>query len=203
MTRLKCKISWNYQKCIHMYSNLWFSVRNYNFTHSKKSLHHDLDPKKSQPILGSDPFHEAEGSPSAARAHRGHRDHGTRGHRRVPGVDSRAHVNPGSLDLVGPGTSMVPCGCQPKNRGFSPKMDGENNGKAYEQMDDLGGKTLFLETPISRKLPKQFQKLQWQFGMIYGYSFGIWLCAGEVGYGSATYAPTMRHHASHCKIRKK
>ena len=28
-------------------------------------------------------------------------------------------------------------------------MDGENNGKAYEQMDDLGGKPLFWETPIS------------------------------------------------------
>ena len=27
-----------------------------------------------------------------------------------------------------------------KNSGFSPKMDGENNGKPYEQMDDLGGK---------------------------------------------------------------
>ena len=28
-------------------------------------------------------------------------------------------------------------------------MDGENNGKPYEQMDDLGGETpLFLETPI-------------------------------------------------------
>ena len=26
-------------------------------------------------------------------------------------------------------------------------MDGENNGKPYEQMDDLGGKLLFLETP--------------------------------------------------------
>ena len=25
-----------------------------------------------------------------------------------------------------------------KNRG-TPKMDGENNGKPYEQMDDLGG----------------------------------------------------------------
>ena len=30
-----------------------------------------------------------------------------------------------------------------KNRG-TPKMDGENNGKAYVLMDDLGGKTLFL-----------------------------------------------------------
>ena len=27
-------------------------------------------------------------------------------------------------------------------------MDGENNGKPYEQMDDLGGFPLFLETPI-------------------------------------------------------
>ena len=27
-------------------------------------------------------------------------------------------------------------------------MDGENNGKPYEQMDDLGGTPLFLETPI-------------------------------------------------------
>ncbi len=27
-----------------------------------------------------------------------------------------------------------------KNRGFPPKMDGENSGKPYEQMDDLGGK---------------------------------------------------------------
>ncbi len=36
-----------------------------------------------------------------------------------------------------------------KNRSFSPKMDGENNGsKPYEQMDDLGGNLppLFLET---------------------------------------------------------
>ena len=28
-----------------------------------------------------------------------------------------------------------------KNRGKKPKMDGENNGKPYEQMDDLGGKS--------------------------------------------------------------
>ena len=25
-----------------------------------------------------------------------------------------------------------------------PKMDGENNGKPYEQMDDFGGKPIFL-----------------------------------------------------------
>ncbi len=31
-----------------------------------------------------------------------------------------------------------------KNRGNYPKMDGENNGKPYEQIHDLGGKT----TPI-------------------------------------------------------
>ena len=27
-------------------------------------------------------------------------------------------------------------------------MDGENNGKPYEQMDDLAGFPLFLDTPI-------------------------------------------------------
>ncbi len=44
-----------------------------------------------------------------------------------------------------------PYGCQPKNNGFSPKMDGENNGsKPYEQMDDLGGFTtpIFVKRPI-------------------------------------------------------
>ena len=37
-----------------------------------------------------------------------------------------------------------------KNRGKTPKMDGENNGKPYEQMDDLRGvNTLILgNTPI-------------------------------------------------------
>ena len=31
------------------------------------------------------------------------------------------------------------CRCvEPKIGGFYPKMDGENNGKPYEQMDDLG-----------------------------------------------------------------
>ena len=29
-------------------------------------------------------------------------------------------------------------------------MDGENNGKPYEQMDDLGGVPIFLETPMYR-----------------------------------------------------
>ena len=36
-----------------------------------------------------------------------------------------------------------------KNRGnFTPKMDGENNGKRYEQMDDLGPQNMFGSTPI-------------------------------------------------------
>ena len=35
-----------------------------------------------------------------------------------------------------------------KNRGGkTTKMDGENNGTPYKQMDDLGGPPLFLETP--------------------------------------------------------
>ncbi len=42
-----------------------------------------------------------------------------------------------------------------KNRGKTPKMDGENNGKPYEQMDDLGGKTtlIFGSTPTCRWVP--------------------------------------------------
>ncbi len=36
----------------------------------------------------------------------------------------------------------------PKIGVLCPKMDGENNGKPYEQMDDLGGPPLFLETPV-------------------------------------------------------
>ena len=35
-----------------------------------------------------------------------------------------------------------------KNRGVSPKMDGENNGKTLLKWDDLGV-PLFSETPIS------------------------------------------------------
>ena len=36
-----------------------------------------------------------------------------------------------------------------KNRGKTPKMDGENNGNPYEKMDDLGGKpTIFGNTHI-------------------------------------------------------
>ena len=31
-----------------------------------------------------------------------------------------------------------------KNRGVSPKMDAENNGKPYEQMDIIWGVPLFL-----------------------------------------------------------
>ena len=38
--------------------------------------------------------------------------------------------------------------CVSKNHGFSPKMDGENKGKPYEQMDDLGGTPIFGHTHI-------------------------------------------------------
>ena len=38
-------------------------------------------------------------------------------------------------------------GVEPKIGGKTTKMDGENNGKAYFSMDDLGV-PLFLETPI-------------------------------------------------------
>ena len=39
-------------------------------------------------------------------------------------------------------------GVEPKIGGKTPKMDGENKGKPYFLMDDLGGPLLFLETPI-------------------------------------------------------
>ena len=35
-----------------------------------------------------------------------------------------------------------------KNRGKTPKMDGENNGKPYEQMDDLEVPLIFGNTQI-------------------------------------------------------
>jgi len=34
------------------------------------------------------------------------------------------------------------------NRGKNPKMDGENHGKPYEQMDDLGKPTIFGNTQV-------------------------------------------------------
>ena len=50
---------------------------------------------------------------------------------------------------------------------FSPKMDGENNGKPYEQMDDLGGPPLFLETPISLHISCIFGSLDpWILGSL-------------------------------------
>ncbi len=38
---------------------------------------------------------------------------------------------------------------EPKIRGKHPKMDGENNGKPYEQMDDLGVPFIFGNTHIN------------------------------------------------------
>ena len=49
------------------------------------------------------------------------------------------------------GNRVWSVGCQPKNRGggiFPPKWMVTNNGsKPYEQMDDLGGFPIFMETP--------------------------------------------------------
>ena len=49
--------------------------------------------------------------------------------------------------------SSLPMGCkalhEPLKGGKTPKMDGENHGKPYEQMDDLGGfPIIFGLTPI-------------------------------------------------------
>ena len=45
-----------------------------------------------------------------------------------------------------------------KNRGYT-KMDGENNGKPYFLMDDLGETPLFLETPTWNSDSKYVSKI--------------------------------------------
>ena len=46
-----------------------------------------------------------------------------------------------------------------KNRGKTPKMDGEKNGNPYEQMDDLGGfPIIFGSTPIWGINPGHFEE---------------------------------------------
>ena len=45
--------------------------------------------------------------------------------------------------------SLINAGVNPKiGVGKTPKMDGENNGTPYEQMDDLGVFPQFLETSM-------------------------------------------------------
>ena len=69
-------------------------------------------------------------------------------------------------------------GVNPKIGGkLPPKMDGENKGsKPYEQMDDLGGPPLFLETPLFwggrissslKKMAGHFQSPKKWVGMIF------------------------------------
>ena len=49
------------------------------------------------------------------------------------------------------------------NSGKTPKMDGENNGKPYEQMDDLGGNTpIFGNTHYLSTVVPDFALL-WMF----------------------------------------
>ena len=45
-------------------------------------------------------------------------------------------------------------GVEPNIGGNTPKMDGENNGKPYEQMGWLGGTTIFGNIQIDKKQPK-------------------------------------------------
>ena len=46
----------------------------------------------------------------------------------------------------------------PKNRGKTPKMDGENNGKPQLKMDDLGGKPTILDKKDIRHLTPRHRK---------------------------------------------
>ena len=49
----------------------------------------------------------------------------------------------------------------PKNRGITPKMDGENNGsKSYEEMDDLGGKNPYFWFNTHFMKPCQIWKIE-------------------------------------------
>ena len=80
-----------------------------------------------------------------------------------------------SLQLLIPTSKSVPKqevkGCIwmfPNIGFFSPKMDGENNGKPLLKWDDLGGPPLFSETPnielfssFANKKPTAFEILVW------------------------------------------
>ena len=57
--------------------------------------------------------------------------------------------------------STVICGCQPKTRGKTPKMDGLFHGKPYEQMDDLGGTPIFGNTHYVYVLGVASLKQEW------------------------------------------
>ena len=66
--------------------------------------------------------------------------------------DPRAQA-PGHADQGGDkglvSVSHADLGFFSKNRGGYPEMDGENSGKSYEQMDDVGGKpTIFGNTHL-------------------------------------------------------
>ena len=71
-------------------------------------------------------------------------------HKSLPIMKGFDRYPPAWLHCSLPSTSnrlKLTCGCWTKNRGNTPKMDGEYNGKPYEQTDDLGV-PLFLETPM-------------------------------------------------------
>ncbi len=57
-------------------------------------------------------------------------------------------------------------GCWTKNRGdFTPKLDGESNGKAYEQMDDWGAHPYFWKHPCGLNLAQVQQTRLHPWGM--------------------------------------
>ena len=69
---------------------------------------------------------------------------------------------------------------EPKIGGWNtPKMDGENNGKPYYLMDDLGSFPIFLETPICIPWKSKTKKSGWSLGLSMDSGFPI-LSMGKV-----------------------
>ena len=79
--------------------------------------------------------------------------------------------------------SLTISGCWTKTRDVAHKLDGENNGKPYFLMDDLGV-PLFLETPKWDNVPKRMPcrlVCQWNILILLGFAeWGLW-CSSKTG----------------------
>ena len=53
-------------------------------------------------------------------------------------------------------------GVEPKIGGFTPKMDGEDHGKPYFLMDDLGGTTILGDVDPWNLITNSFRYLKWK-----------------------------------------
>ena len=90
-------------------------------------------------------------------------------------------------------------GVEPKIGGGSPKMDGENNGKPYFPMDDLGWKhPLFLETSIYKwdsLIPYPMGKV-WLLDFLGGKTLEFQLFVGKIIGPLVQFKATANHYRS-------